>query len=354
MAESISSKSKNMTRKEFREQMRLENLEKQRLRQLQAQERFLSKRKKKEEARLKRLKMVDELLTTIQNENYSFDDEETKSIDDVTYNMNYFTLNYINGEPVIDEDCEKLNKYEVKTDLGKGAYGSIKLLCYKDNCNYVLKIQNNNQYFKDEVQAHYELQTTNCVPKIFDAWTCNDKGYFVIELLSTNVDLDNMSFLRQLNHCVKTIHNNGWRHLDLKSDNILFNDKTGKLVLSDLGMAIKQNNDPDKIYDKLEGQVLSGSPDLEPVVNMNWYNSEIFDLNAIKNIMEYRLIDEARAIKKLTKKKKHKTSKSKKHKTSKSKKHKTRKSKKHKSSKSKKHKNKTSKSKTSKNKTSKN
>jgi serine/threonine protein kinase len=235
--------------------------------------------------------MINELLNTIENEEKEQENEieESKSLDYDFFNMSGFVLNYENNKPVIEEDCERLNKYELKEVLGEGAFGSVNLLCYKNNCNYVLKVQKNNDIFLDEVQAHYELQHTNCVPKIFDAWSCNDKGYFVIELLSSKINLENKEFLKQLNKCVKTLHNNNWTHNDLKEDNLLFNNKTGNLVLSDLGMATKKTDNLDKTYDKLEGIFDD---------DVTWLKSKNNDMTEIQNIMIPKINGGMKSIKK--------------------------------------------------------
>ena len=176
--------------------------------------------------------------------------------------------------------------YELKKVIGRGAYGTVNILCFNNNCNYVLKIQQNNEFFRDEVHALFELQHTNCVPKIFDAWTCGDTGYLVIELLSTEINLNFESFATQLYKCVNTLHNNGWSHNDLKENNLLFNIRTGKLIISDLGNAVKKTDDPTKIYDKLNIH----SEDV------TWYMSVEQDIIKMKELLlAARLGEEAKA-----------------------------------------------------------
>jgi len=193
---------------------------------------------------------VDELLMKMNIEEH--EEKPLMDDDDLHYNLSDFVLNYNDvGCPIIEDNCDRINIYELKKVIGRGAYGTVNILCFNNNCNYVLKIQQNNEFFRDEVHALFELQHTNCVPKIFDAWTCGDTGYLVIELLSTEINLNFESFATQLYKCVNTLHNNGWSHNDLKKDNLLFNIRTGKLIISDLGNAVKKTDDPTKIYDKL-------------------------------------------------------------------------------------------------------
>lgn len=194
------------------------------------------------------LRKVDELLMNIEEH----EEKPLMDDDDLHYNLSDFVLNYNDvGCPIIEDNCDRINIYELKKVIGRGAYGTVNILCFNNNCNYVLKIQNNDEFFRDEVHSLFELQHTNCVPKIFDAWTCGDTGYLVIELLSTEINLNFESFAAQLYECVNTLHNNGWSHNDLKKDNLLFNIRTGKLIISDLGNAVKKTDDPTKIYDKL-------------------------------------------------------------------------------------------------------
>jgi len=81
------------------------------------------------------------------------------------------------------EDCEQNKIWKKSTLIGKGTVGNAYIACNARNCDYILKIQKLNHEFFTEVSAILELQKYNIVPKIFAAWTCKGKGYFVIEKL---------------------------------------------------------------------------------------------------------------------------------------------------------------------------
>lgn len=229
-----------------------------------------------------KLRKIDELLMNIEE----YEEKQTMDNDDLYYNLSDFVLNYNDvGCPIIEDNCDRINIYELKKIIGRGAYGTVKILCFNNNCNYVLKIQNNDEFFRDEVHSLFELKHTNCVPKIFDAWTCGDKGYLVIELLSTEINLNFKSFAKQLYKCVNTLHNNGWSHNDLKKNNLLFNIRTGKLIISDLGNAVKKTDDSTKIYDKLN----THSEDV------TWHMSVEQDIIKMKELLVATLAEEAKA-----------------------------------------------------------
>lgn len=45
--------------------------------------------------------------------------------------------------------------------IGQGQYGLTYTVCKGDDCNYVIKIQDNNENFKREVNALYDLNGGN-------------------------------------------------------------------------------------------------------------------------------------------------------------------------------------------------
>lgn len=146
---------------------------------------------------------------------------------------------------VLNYDCV-LNKFQILATasnikpLGAGQYGATYLACKLGNCNYVLKIQKADESFRREVFALYELNGWDYSPLIFDAWTCGEVGFFVIEKLQSLETCSRMSkqeISDQIETMIRELHERDFFHLDIKPDNMMC--KNGHLALIDFGMAVK-------------------------------------------------------------------------------------------------------------------
>jgi len=137
---------------------------------------------------------------------------------------------------VVRKSCD--SSWVKKHKIGQGCYGSVYVVCKKDNCNYVLKIQKLNQgEFYNEVSFLTMLQDTDYVPKLYDAWECDGKGYVVIERLYKTSKLTRKQKHSRLKKILKNLHSRGIAHLDIKEDNVMYKD--GKVKLVDFGLAYK-------------------------------------------------------------------------------------------------------------------
>ena len=138
-----------------------------------------------------------------------------------------------------------MNKvWEKKDELGRGQNGVTYIACKdKDDCNYVLKIQDLNEEFYTEVICLESFKNTkNIVPKIYAAWTCDNRGYFVIEKLDkcdpTKFDINNKENYKEITNLLKKFKEKGWLHVDIHPGNVMC--KNGKFILIDFGWAAKK------------------------------------------------------------------------------------------------------------------
>ena len=143
----------------------------------------------------------------------------------------------------LPENCELKKVWKRKNELGRGKYGVAYIACKaKDDCDYVLKVQNLNNDFYTEVQCLNELKNTKgIVPKLYAAWTCDNRGYFVIEKLhkcpSYKFNGDKKSY-EEITNLLKRLKSKGWLHVDTHVDNVMC--KNDKFVLIDFGWAVKK------------------------------------------------------------------------------------------------------------------
>jgi len=149
----------------------------------------------------------------------------------------------------IVEDCTNNDKWPRMNKLGTGSFGSVYKTCYAGECKYALKIQNDNQMFKNEVRALQDLQSIKGIPKLYAAWTCEDMGYLVID----NLDECNLfaglfptkSENKKIYNFITKIFNEmkklDYLYIDIHDNNIMCN--TNEMVLVDFGYSVKKGDD---------------------------------------------------------------------------------------------------------------
>ena len=144
----------------------------------------------------------------------------------------------------IVEDCAQNKIWEKDKLLGTGKAGSVYVTCKASDCEYVIKIQEQNKEYYTEIEALLSLQHTKAVPKVFAAWTCEKYGYFVMEKLYPCTH--NVNFmLIAVDIKLKEIREAGYLHLDIHTGNVMCN-KRGEVVLIDFGYAVKRTQQGDK------------------------------------------------------------------------------------------------------------
>lgn len=146
----------------------------------------------------------------------------------------------------IVEDCTQNKIWKKHELLGSGKAGSVYIACKTtDDCEYVIKIQNQNKEYYTEIDALLSLQHTNAVPKVFAAWTCDKIGYFVMEKLYPCIHHNNNSIWIAVGMKLDIIRKAGYLQVDTHNDNFMCN-KDGQVVLIDFGYAVKRTEQGDK------------------------------------------------------------------------------------------------------------
>jgi serine/threonine protein kinase len=138
----------------------------------------------------------------------------------------------------IAENCLLEGTYDKQERLGFGEAGTVHKVCKLGKCDYVLKEQNADHQFKNEVEALYDLQGWKHSPKIYAAWTCHGKGYIVQELLyKCNISSSDM-YDQLKNKIIPELWDQSWVFIDIHDGNIMCR-KDGTIVLLDYGWACK-------------------------------------------------------------------------------------------------------------------
>lgn len=161
-------------------------------------------------------------------------------------------------KPAVDHQC--LTGYEMKEVLGQGMFGKVAKACFKDSCDYAVKIIPRHKINPDEIKITKKLwDRYNIGPKFYDAWECDDSFYVVTELwdgeLPQDVCLPN-ELMQKLCNQVKALHRGGFVHGDIYEKNILVKrDRANRIVdvtLADFGTvvdwgSVKDLEEPDDI-----------------------------------------------------------------------------------------------------------
>jgi hypothetical protein len=180
--------------------------------------------------------------------------------------------NFVN----LPDDCEINKVWKQKDELGRGQFGVAYIACKSDDdCDYVLKVQELNDDFYTEVRCLEDFKNTKgIVPKLYAAWTCDNRGYFVIEKLDkcpADKLVNSEKNYEEVSKLLKRMKEKGWLHVDTHPGNVMCKD--GKMIMIDFGWAVKKGkkNYPDHPLSRRLGQP------------MNWQALEIAqELNAEK------------------------------------------------------------------------
>lgn len=149
----------------------------------------------------------------------------------------------------IVDDCRFLDGWQVggrygSTILGQGSTAPVYLgarmhkgkdgPAYRvENTEYAIKVypiltEAKRERFENEVAILSALRSNPYVPKVHGVWTCNGKGYIVMDRLSNICKLTPADVRR----AVRSIHVAGYTHNDLHKENFMC-DKNGNIKLID-------------------------------------------------------------------------------------------------------------------------
>ncbi|MGB9824080.1 MAG: protein kinase domain-containing protein [Candidatus Hydrothermia bacterium] len=148
---------------------------------------------------------------------------------------------------------ENLGKYRIKEFLGSGAFGFVYLaedtLLGRD---FALKIQKyrgeKGQELIEEARILFELNHENIV-RFYNIEIIDDKIVLVMEpvkgltlrnIIEQNAPLpyqEALEYIREILKALEYAHNKGLIHGDIKPENVLISEETGKIKLADFGLA---------------------------------------------------------------------------------------------------------------------
>jgi len=166
-------------------------------------------------------------------------------------------------EPVA-ENCTKIKGYKLRTKLGEGEFGAAYRVFKADASGnqYVLKSQEDGYDYRQEIKALKALRNTGVVAELMSAWTCNGKGYMVIEFLKElpkKMSSDQKRYwYDELTKALDILRENNWLHVDTHIGNVM-QDEQGNLKLIDFGMAVEMNQRdyPDHSLSKMNNKLMS-------------------------------------------------------------------------------------------------
>jgi predicted Ser/Thr protein kinase len=155
----------------------------------------------------------------------------------------------------IKENLCKITDWKKSKKIGAGVYGQVYIACQtKGGCNYVLKVQNDDREFRNEVRLLKKLEGTGLSPKIYDAWTCKKKGYIILEKLDETLKgskLPKKEIYKQITKLLKALHRKKITFMDLHWGNAMV--KNGRLYMIDFGLSKDWTGIPAKKKEYIEG-----------------------------------------------------------------------------------------------------
>jgi len=139
----------------------------------------------------------------------------------------------------IKQNLCKITDWKKSKKIGAGVYGQVYIACQtKGGCNYVLKVQNDDKEFRNEVKLLKKLEGTGISPKIYDAWTCKKKGYIILDKLDATLKASKLSkkeIYKQITHLLRALHRKKITFMDLHWGNAMVKD--GRLYMIDFGLS---------------------------------------------------------------------------------------------------------------------
>jgi serine/threonine protein kinase len=154
-------------------------------------------------------------------------------------------------------DCQKPTVWSYDEPLASGAFGTVYTACRRDDCEYILKIQPNNEEFGNELNILRELKSWTHAPTLHADWICNGKGYLVIDKL---VPCPKVSW-KAISSTVQELHQRGVSHNDMHPGNVMC-DSSGRIKLIDYGLSVLREDVTPKEWLHLVADDISAVADL--------------------------------------------------------------------------------------------
>ena len=149
----------------------------------------------------------------------------------------------------IRDDCKYIKQWKKGIETGSGEVGKTRIVKHKNHdYSYVLKSQKRGgdftSQFRAEIRALLELQGTDLVPKIYDVWTCNTRGYIIMEQLYNCDHIDPQKLYKKVGKKLELLRQRGWLHVDTHEGNVMCTG-SGEPVIIDFGYAVQRKDGGD-------------------------------------------------------------------------------------------------------------
>jgi serine/threonine protein kinase len=146
------------------------------------------------------------------------------------------------------------NKYRLLEKIGSGSFGEIyKGVNIRTKELVAIKVEpilSGIQSLKNEARIYQYLNECKSIPKLKWFGTYNDKYYMVIDLFGNSIYEiiksgtrfslnDTIQIGLQMIDILKSIHEKGLLHRDIKPDNFLFDISSNNIILIDFGLCKK-------------------------------------------------------------------------------------------------------------------
>ena len=126
------------------------------------------------------------------------------------------------------------NKWIICNKLGKGNYGTVYSVIYK-NKQYALKKQLKKSLYHREIKFLRKLSNSGFTPLIYDFWKDNKYYYFVMDILENDTTMSRREIYNKLSQILNYLHTKKIVFFDLHHGNVLF--KGRKVYLIDFALA---------------------------------------------------------------------------------------------------------------------
>jgi serine/threonine protein kinase len=200
------------------------------------------------------------------------------------------------------------NKYKIIKILGSGNFGSIyQGINIRTNENIAIKVEpiaNNTKLLKREANIYHYIGNCEGIPIV--KWFGKDEHnyYMVINLLGKTLETFKNQIITfslkqvlqigiHILKILKTIHNNGYIHRDIKPDNFLFSIDRKTLYIIDFGLCKRYiKNDMNHIEMK-ERHSIIGTPNFASIHSHNCIElSRRDDLESLIYILYYLYLND--------------------------------------------------------------